>query len=147
MEALPTPEERYIEIDGGRDDSGPCGPWGGGGPLGPPSSTDFGAEYSTQFLEWTPDGFHLIVSDVAETRFSKSAISIIDVEGSQVRTVVDANPWASFPYGFHADLSPDGTRVVYSSCEYPALPPRALTARRWSSIRMTVRHSTTRSPP
>ena len=39
-----------------------------------------------------------------------------------MRTIVDANPGNSFQYGFYADVSPDGTRVVYSSCEYPRCP-------------------------
>ena len=42
-----------------------------------------------------------------------------------MRKVVDANPGQygdrpqTFVYGFHADPSPDGSRIVYSSCEYP----------------------------
>ena len=54
---------------------------------------------------------------------------MVDVEGTRLDTVVDANPghWYNddanpplwFDYGFHADLSPDGARIVYSSCEYP----------------------------
>ena len=33
--------------------------------------------------------------------------------------VADANPGEFFKYGIHADLSPDGSRIVYSSCEFP----------------------------
>ena len=122
--AEPTPTPGIIEINGGSDDGGPCGPWDGG-PYGPPHSTEFGVEYSEQFLEWTPDGSNLIVSDVAEAHFNRSAISIVSAEGSQVRTIVDANPWDEFPYGFYADLSPDGSRIVYTSCEYPRCPKGA----------------------
>ena len=43
----------------------------------------------------------------------------VDVDGIELDTVVDANPGHRFNYGFHADLSPDGARIVYSSCEYP----------------------------
>ena len=111
----PTPTPRTLEIDGG-DGGGPCGSWG---PSLPPSSTEFGVEYSTQFLEWTPDGRYLLFSDrsTSSERWH-SAISIVDGEGSEVRTIVDANPGGSFPYGFYADLSLDGARIVYSSCEY-----------------------------
>ena len=118
VEALPTPEEREIVYDGGNDNIGPCGPWGVG-PHGPPNSTEFGAEYSTRFLEWTPDGRHLVFSS---WWVDESVISIVDAEGSQVRTIVDANPWRRFIFGFYADPSPDGSRVVYSSCEYPRCP-------------------------
>ena len=118
--AQPTPitaqrkEVPHDYVDGG----GPCGPWRGDSDI--PSSTEFGVEYSTQFLEWTPDGRYLISADrSASSGLWHSAISIVDAEGSEVRTVVDANPGHIFPYGFYADLSPDGTRIVYSSCEYP----------------------------
>ena len=44
---------------------------------------------------------------------------IVDAAGSGWRTLVDANPGYELRYGFHADISPDGQRVVYSSCEFP----------------------------
>ena len=44
---------------------------------------------------------------------------MVNAEGSELDTIVDANPGHFFTYGFHADLSPDGSRLVYSSCEYP----------------------------
>ena len=100
VKAVPTPEEREIVYDGGTDNSGPCGPFGGG-PQNPPMSTEFGAEYSTRFLEWTTDGRHLVSSGWLGHR---STISIVDAEGSQIRTIVDANPypWSGFIYGFYA---------------------------------------------
>ena len=66
-------------------------------------------------MKWTPDGAHLIFSDV-------TLIRIVDAEGSRLRTIVDASPFKPlfrerFPYGFHADVSPDGSRIVYSSCK------------------------------
>ena len=120
VKALPTPTPEWIQINGGSDYGGPCGPWDG--QFHPPSSTEFGAEYSTQFLEWLPDGRHLVMSDRGRRGYMQSAISIVDTEGSEIRTIVDANPWDSLPYGFHADVSPDGSRVVYTSCEYPRCP-------------------------
>ena len=64
------------------------------------------------FLEWTPDGSHLIFDHAS------SGIWVVDAEGTQVRKVADANPGELFKYGIHADLSPDGSRIVYSSCEF-----------------------------
>ena len=75
-----------------------------------------------RFVEWTPQGSHIVFDD-------GSRVMMVDLEGTRLDTVVDANPghWYNddanpplwFDYGFHADLSPDGTRIVYSSCEYP----------------------------
>ena len=114
----PTPTPEWVEIGRGGW-VGVCGP-NARGEIGPSSSTQFGVEYSTQFLEWTSDGRQLIFSDRG-TRpgLFQTSISIVDDEGSHVRTIVDANPRWHFVDGFYADLSPDGSRVVYSSCEYP----------------------------
>ena len=55
-------------------------------------------------------------------------ILALDIAGAQVREVADADgdyqesgayfdPYR-FEYGFYADVSPDGSQVVYSTCEY-----------------------------
>ena len=46
--------------------------------------------------------------------------------------VVDTNPGQSDPavYGYHADVSPVGTRIVYSSCEFPKKRNAGLDAER-----------------
>ena len=64
-----------------------------------------------RFVAWTPDGSHILFDD--GTRVMK-----VDVEGTELETIVDANPGHWFLLGFHADLSADGSRIVYSSCEY-----------------------------
>ena len=48
-----------------------------------------------------------------------TAVMMVDVDGSRLRAIVDANPGYEFRDGFHADVSPDGSRIVYSSCQYP----------------------------
>ena len=63
-------------------------------------------------LQWTPDGRHILFNG------QDSAINIVDAEGTDVRTVVDMNPGYTPHYGLHLDVSPDGSRIVYSSCEY-----------------------------
>ncbi len=84
----------------------PCGP------------TNLGSRH--HFLHWTPDGSQLVF-DFLEN------IWTVDSEGTLLKSVVDANPgyWENgsgrryrFPHGFHADLSPDGSRIVYGSCQY-----------------------------
>lgn len=66
------------------------------------------------FFNWTPDGAHLIFN-----RGEK--IYVVDAEGTQVRKLVNANPEGLLPNGFYGDVSPDGVRVVYSTCEFTLL--------------------------
>ena len=68
---------------------------------------DFGG-----FLHWTPDGERLLVDD-------DDVITLVDETGRKVRSVVDANRRGTGLgiHGFYADLSPDGSRIAYSSCE------------------------------
>ena len=73
---------------------------------------------------WTPDGSHLIFSN-------GGAIWIVDEQGDQLRMVLNATAGITtfgtatvvgllgFMNGFHADLSPDGTQLVYTSCQFP----------------------------
>ena len=66
------------------------------------------------FIDWSPDGTHLIFDDVTSVR-------VVDVNGRRLRHVANANPGYQFPndLGMHAAFSPDGQRIVYTSCEYP----------------------------
>ena len=71
----------------------------------------------SHFLHWTPDASQLIFN------FSDS-IWTVDSQGTRVDAVVDAYPEDPevdklSVYDFYADLSPDGSRMVYSTCEYP----------------------------
>ena len=48
---------------------------------------------------------------------------MVDAEGAALRKITDADPeragsWPIGQYGYYADVSPDGSRVVYSTCEY-----------------------------
>ena len=48
---------------------------------------------------------------------------MVDAEGAALRKITDADPeragsWPIGQYGYYADGSPDGSRVVYSTCEY-----------------------------
>ena len=44
---------------------------------------------------------------------------MVDANGTQVHRIVDANPGDIFEYGYYANVSPDGTKIVYSTCEFP----------------------------
>ena len=48
---------------------------------------------------------------------------VVDAKGTAVRKIVDADPGERSrlgrgQYGHYADVSPDGSRIVYSTCEY-----------------------------
>ena len=75
---------------------------------GPPSGEELYefSPFSDIFLEWTPDGSKLMFSH-------GSAIMIIDSDGTQLRMLVDAYPRGILRYGFLADISPDGTQIVF----------------------------------
>ena len=85
------------------------GPGGPSFPCGPQNrffQFDFGG-----FVKWTPSGSHILFDD-------RSTILSVDAGGSRLRTVVDANPGERFVLGLYADISPDGARVAYTSCQY-----------------------------
>ena len=94
---LPPPETFYVF-----QDEYPCGP----------SHGHRGYYIPEYFVHWTPDGAH-IVFDYWEV------VYVVDAEGTKVLPVVAANPRESFPWGYYADVSPNGDWVVYSSCEFP----------------------------
>ena len=82
-----------------------------------PFSSDGGIR--SHFIYWTPDGSHLIFNPKDPYwPYDGGIIKIASVEGFQDRTIVDANPDYEFKDGFHADLSPDGSTIVYSSCQF-----------------------------
>ncbi len=104
--------DRVAEGRNGRiaDLFGPCGPRHEGA----------GSYYFEQTMQWTPDGAHLVFDHLG-------TILVVDREGTRLRTLVDVAPrypmWKRepsvyFPHGIYFDVSPDGARVVYTSCEF-----------------------------
>ena len=111
--AAPSPTaEDYISDVG----SYPCGPLG--------YSINLGE--GKIFLAWTPDGAHLVFNYYAGGNVREwnifTGIWLVDAAGSRLEMLVDANPSRESQYGHHAHVSPDGTQLVYASCEYP-FPP------------------------
>ena len=93
----------------------PCGPFW----------DRFEAGHQELFLEWTPDGNQLVFNYVPveflpdQYGFLRGqGIWAADSEGRWVHMLVDANPGHAARFSFHADVSPDGTRIVYSTCEF-----------------------------
>ena len=63
------------------------------------------------FLDWAT-GRSLLVFDVDKR------IGTVDTAGTEARTFADANPrdkyWSNdWVYSYHADVSPDGSMIVY----------------------------------
>ncbi len=83
--------------------------WGHCGPF----YYEFHRELGKYYLDWTVDGADIVFKEIDD-----STLSAIDTEGTLLQTIANANPGYLMPYGFHFDVSPDGSQVVYSSCEY-----------------------------
>ena len=104
----PTPTPKTTVPDGViAEGIGPCG-YSLGFRLLPPSLHE-------RFLHWAGDGSHLVfaVGDLIWT---------LEIAGNRLRQVANVNPDESeLPYRFHADVSPGGSQIVYSTCEYPPI--------------------------
>ena len=68
------------------------------------------------FIEWTADGEKLVFDD-------HGTIKVVDAGGANLRTIVDVVSKGGLSWeeemlrrGLHADVSPDGSHIVYSSC-------------------------------
>ena len=104
--ASPTPKRRPTDY---REPNFPCGP-------------SFGPSYEffPDFVLWTPDSSHLVFSH-------GGAIFKVGADGADtdIEEVVNANRDSIVPggspelnYGSHASLSPNGARLIYSSCQF-----------------------------
>ena len=103
----PTEYSSVLDYEMGYD----CGP-----SLAPPQE-----QLHDHFLHWTADG-RWLVFDYGHGSWNEPVIGtwIVDRKGTQVRAAVeDANPGYAFSLGFYADVSPDGKRIVYSTCQFP----------------------------
>ena len=78
---------------------------------------DYG-DLHEHFIHWAGGGTHLVFDH-------DDLILALDIASAQVREVADADVDYQesdgayrFDYGFYADVSPDGSRIVYSTCGY-----------------------------
>ena len=105
------PSESYSEVIS--EPLHPCGP----------SALFYEGEVQENFLHWARDGSRLVFNN-------EDTIWTIDLEGGNLQQVADVDlnyqrlvdqpgSMLRFIYAFHADVAPDGSRIVYSTCEYP----------------------------
>ena len=80
-------------------------------------------------IEWSPDS-SLVVFTRQERRSMPNGLHAVDAEGSQLHTIVDRSVNSGRDDRFkggrgaigrttHFDISPDGSRIAYSTCRYP----------------------------
>ena len=74
--------------------------------------------YINHFLEWTPEGEQLVLNVPEEGEAFGSSMYLVNVNDSDSRHLVDANPGYYMRRGLQADLSPDGSMLVYTTCEF-----------------------------
>ena len=85
----------------------PCGP----------SFLGYDGAFHEHFLHWAKDDSYLVF-DLDDT------IWTVDIGGTQLRRVADANPGPDsdgkyrFLYGYHADATSASRQIVYATCEY-----------------------------
>ena len=86
-------------------------------------------DYTPRILAWTQDGNRIIFDNPRVHSFGGRQddangwdIHFLDAGGSYLHRIVDANPEYLPHHGVYADVSPDGSRIVYASCEYPTGP-------------------------
>lgn len=109
----PTPQIVLIETYVNNEADPPCSPLFSG---------PYQREHHQHFIQWTPDSSQLIFS-------YQENIWTVDREGTRLERVVDANPGRGeygpyeFQYGFQGDLSPTGSLIAYSTCQYTIPDP------------------------
>ena len=77
-------------------------------------------------LAWTSDGTRLLFNYLpaedlllwVDDEYYFSAIWLVDAVGTQLHMLIDANPGHESQFGHHAEISPDGTQLIYTSCEF-----------------------------
>ena len=73
------------------------------------------------FVEWLPDGSGIVFSENTTGSFQPYAsIQSVDVSGTRLRELHaagDSGMNSIYWYGVHADVSPDGTTLAFTSCQ------------------------------
>ena len=70
------------------------------------------------FVEWALDGSEIVFS--AYHRRTYQAMYAVEASGTRLRELHVGEASQPYGYGVHADLSPDGSLLTYTTCEYRA---------------------------
>ncbi len=71
-------------------------------------------------LQWSPDGSKILFTYLTENR--TTPVNVVEADGSRLWSIEDVP--GDLVSGYHGplryfDVSPDGSRIVYSTCAYP----------------------------
>ena len=119
----PTPTHVSSRVAYARGVYSNCGPF-----YNPPNIRGIiESDYTPDILAWTQDGNRIIFDNSRVHTFGGRRddangwdIHFLDVGGGYLHRIVDTNPEYLPHHGVYADVSPDGSRIVYASCEYPS---------------------------
>ena len=79
------------------------------------------AHRQANFIQWRPGHAGSLLFDLDETKSHSEAIWTLNTGGQGIPSKVaevNSYPGVNSAFGFYADWSPDGSRVVHSTCEY-----------------------------
>ena len=95
---------------------------------GEPGYYLYDASFRKHFIQWVPNSSRIVFG-------SEEAVWTIEASGGEPSLVVDANPglrplgYHGLRFGFHADVSPDGARIIYATCQFLADTPEIVESR------------------
>ena len=73
--------------------------------------------FPAHFIEWSPTGEELMLNAPNEGETLGTEIYLLSTDGFRSRLLVEASGGYLMNTGIHADLSPDGAALVYSTCD------------------------------
>ena len=82
------------------------------------TSTSLSTLRSEYFVEWAPDGSEIVFSAYHGRHYE--AIHAVDTSGTRLRELHGSGTFRGYEFGVHADLSPDGSVLAYTTCDYRA---------------------------
>ncbi len=99
-------------------------------------------------LEWSPDGQYLVFGEGAkwhQWHLTGTKLLVVDASGTRLRTLVVASEDV-FQWGFRASVSQVNWDVLYTSCEFPRQPLKALQQTYWGPDGWTQERGTLIEP-
>ena len=77
-----------------------------------------------KFVEWTPDGSEIVFSEHGDGAgvvvSAYESIQSVDASGASLRALHVGESSHRYGFGVHADISPDGSLLTYTTCDFRA---------------------------